>query len=200
MKKISSLFFILISILLLTSCNTKNTPTSQLNISSTVIKDNSSVQNEIEILNSHFVRVGGVGMMISDIEFENSDKLINSSKKHANILKITSLDKLQNFSNTLSNIEYFSFNYNNDNSLEKSFAKYDEKFFNENLLLLVSLQATSGSTKYEYIGYNIVDNCLQLEIKPIIAPIETSDMADWIGIIEVKKDSFNNSLTLDAIY
>lgn len=63
-------------------------------------------------------------------------------------------------------------------------AEYDERFFEENMLIMVIVSEGSGSNRHELIG--IGDNDV-IYIKRILPEVGTCDMAEWHIIIEIPK-------------
>ena len=198
MKKIGLVGFALVFSFIVTGCSFNYEPSNSSSIQdSTSTVDEAQV--ELIIDQSQFARIGAVGTMLSDIEFENSAEMLLSSEKHTPIIRITDVYELIALSETISSTEGMNLNFNNDNSLETVFEKYDEQYFVKNNLLITSMQAFSGGISFEFEDAVIADNTLQITVKQVEPEMGTSDMADWIGVFEISKKHFNEDLKLDAI-
>lgn len=148
------------------------------------------------------VRVGGLGELF--IGGLNADKLYENRRNHLPILKFDTLDLLNNFIEL--NGKKYNLNrtinpYNGSLSFADTVKKYDEKFFEENTLLLVEKQATSGSPRYGVSEVYIKDEYCTVYVEMVSAPPQvTHDLANWFIVIPVTKSALKDVTEFDAIY
>jgi len=62
--------------------------------------------------------------------------------------------------------------------------KYDEKYFESQILIMVLLEEGSGSIRHEVEGVSTLDGEMTVEIKTIVPEVGTDDMAEWHILIE----------------
>ena len=156
--------------------------------------------NTVEINNAHFVQIGWSGEPISELEFENAEKLALSSEKHIGIKRVTNRVQWIEIFDIIENSENMSVNLDEDTSFEKIFNKYGNNYFIQNNLLVVSMSSSqleySYSVSKTWIGE---DSTLTVYIDEIVPEIGSEAMADWIGVLEIKKDYFTEDTKLDAV-
>ena len=154
----------------------------------------------VEITNAHFVQIGGIGDLVMELEFENLEKLAISAEKHLLIKRITNADEMNSVSEIIENSENKSLNLDDDNSLEKVFNQYDDNYFEQNNLMIVSMGSPQLEYSYEVSKVEIgEDSVLKVYIDEIIPEMGSDAMADWIGVLEIKKDYFTEDTKLDAV-
>ena len=69
---------------------------------------------------------------------------------------------------------------------------YDEEFFANNNLVIVLLNATSGSKRHKLTNCELEDGTLNLEIKIVSPEYCTDDMASWHVLVQVEKAPIND--------
>lgn len=62
--------------------------------------------------------------------------------------------------------------------------KYDEKYFENQILVMVLLEEGSGSIRHEVEGVSTLDGEMIVEIKTLVPEAGTEDMAEWHILIE----------------
>ena len=87
-------------------------------------------------------------------------------------------------------LEFFSLEHGYDEvpSFEEVVKKYDEKFFENNELLIVYKTSSSGSYRYEVADVVKTNNSLTVYVGQANSPeIGTDDMAGWFLYVEIPK-------------
>lgn len=104
------------------------------------------------------------------------------------VFYITSIEKLNLFK--AQKTEFFSLEHGYDEvpSFEEVVKKYDEKFFENNELLIVYKTSSSGSYRYEVADVVKTNNSLTVYVGQANSPeIGTDDMAGWFLYVEIPK-------------
>ena len=101
-------------------------------------------------------------------------------------LKIQSVEELREYYDNLKAAEYNEL----DDDLVSRFTsgQYNEAFFVENFLMLITVSETSGSTRHELTSIEEDNGVLNVLINRQLPYIGTSDMAGWLIIIELSND------------
>ena len=131
----------------------------------------------------------------------NTDKLAISSVKHLPIYKFDTLEDLEQFKLTFSEVLTMDHGYNEVPSFHDVTTKYDEAFFEENTLLLVYIATNSGSLRFDLDSVYCDDASLCIHVKQINNPeVVTEDMAGWFITIAVADDMVAGCAEFDAAF
>ncbi|MBQ4546871.1 MAG: hypothetical protein IJA17_06920 [Oscillospiraceae bacterium] len=76
-----------------------------------------------------------------------------------------------------------------ENSADKQLKKYGGEFFENNVLIISHIRASSGSVRYSVSGIDISGGKFTVRVSAEIPEVGTADIADWFIIIEQPKDS-----------
>jgi len=76
-----------------------------------------------------------------------------------------------------------------ENSADKQLKKYGGEFFENNVLIISHIRASSGSVRYSVSGIDISGGKFTVRVYAEIPEVGTADIADWFIIIEQPKDS-----------
>ena len=116
----------------------------------------------------------------------NIEKMAMSSVIHLPIYKFDTLAELEQFKNDVKDVLSIEQGYDEVPSFNESTAKYDESFFAENTLMLVYIEATSGSYRYGVDSVYHADSNFCIHIKQTNNPeIYTDDMSGWFITVAV---------------
>jgi hypothetical protein len=74
------------------------------------------------------------------------------------------------------------------------FSQYSEAFFADNMLVIVTVNEGSGSTRHKVLS---VSSDGEIVIERELAQIGTADMAQWKIVIELAKSTAPQEFTLD---
>lgn len=113
-----------------------------------------------------------------------------NSEKIPNITVVTAVEQLQNYYET--NKEYFNLERNENVSSDFTIGfldacdRYDDAFFKDSQLIIVTLEAGSGSIRHEVV--KIEHNAVH--IQSIVPEVGTCDMAQWHFLIEIPASHF----------
>lgn len=71
--------------------------------------------------------------------------------------------------------------------------EFNDSYFDENVLILVSLEEGSGSTRHLVTDVVRSDDSIEIRIKRIVPEIRTSDMAQWHIIVGIRKKDYRDT-------
>jgi len=99
---------------------------------------------------------------------------------------IRSVEELLEFSESL---EIIRLNGRDEGLIERiTGVKYDDAFFEDHFLVMVTVSETSGSNRHEVTSVKINNGMLDIEIERQIPDVGTADMAGWLITIELSND------------
>jgi hypothetical protein len=130
----------------------------------------------------------------------NADMLIISSVRHIPVIVIDSAGALADFISAAKDYYQFDVAYDDNASFTENAAKYDDAFFNDNKLLILCTQETSGSIRHEIKDTVISGDTLSVEVEALVPEVGTDDMADWFILLEVPRVELDGVSTYDAYY
>jgi len=135
-------------------------------------------------------------------------KALNSSKidvQNPNgilpIYRFDSLKNLNDFKEKFKDKLTMDSGYDEMPSFNSVTAQYDDKFFDENALFLVYVEATSGS--YRYNAHSIYNDGkeFKIAIHKVRSPeVYTEDMAGWFVTVGIKKDAVKTCTDYNAYH
>ena len=129
----------------------------------------------------------------------NIDKMAISSVRHLPIYKFDTLAELEQFKNDVKDVLSIDAGYDEMPSFNESTAKYDEAFFTENTLMLVYVEATSGSYRYGVNSVYHADGNFCIHIEQTNNPeTHTDDMSGWFITVAVPDSMVADCTTFDA--
>ena len=129
----------------------------------------------------------------------NTEKMAMSSVIHLPIYKFDTLAELEQFKNDVKDVLSIEQGYDEVPSFNESTAKYDESFFAENTLMLVYVEATSGSYRYGVDSVYHADGNFCIHIKQTNNPeIHTDDMSGWFITVAVPDSMVADCTVFDA--
>lgn len=129
----------------------------------------------------------------------NIDKMTISSVRHLPIYKFDTLAELEQFKNDVKDVLSIDTGYNEVPSFNESTAKYDDNFFAENTLMLVYVEAGSGSYRYGVDSVYHADGNFYIHVKQTNNPeIGTCDMAGWFITVAVPDSMVSDCTVFDA--
>lgn len=131
----------------------------------------------------------------------NTDKMMVSSVRHLPIFRFDTLADLEQFKSDFGEILAMDYGYDEVPSFNDTVAKYDEGFFNENSLMLVYVEASSGSCRYGVDSVYCDGNSFCVYAKQTNNPkIHTDDMAGWFITVAVPDSMIANCAEFDAAF
>ena len=118
---------------------------------------------------------------------------------HLPIYKFDTLAELEQFKNDVKDVLSIEQGYDEVPSFNESTAKYDESFFAENTLMLVYVEATSGSYRYGVDSIYHADGNFCIHIKQTNNPeIHSDDMSGWFITVAVPDSMVADCTIFDA--
>lgn len=87
------------------------------------------------------------------------------------------------------NEDVFNFTQGNP-SFEALTHSYDEDFFADSLIVLITYEENSGSITHEIEQMTVENGTLHIDVKRIIPEAGTDDMAAWHLVVELSKDDY----------
>ena len=129
----------------------------------------------------------------------NKEKMTISSVKHLPIFKIDTKQDFEQFKSSYGEILSMNQGYDEIPSFEEATSKYDEAFFEVNSLLIVYVEANSGSLRYGVSEINNDMESFTIHVKQTNNPeIVTDDMAGWFITVAVQDSTIRDCETFDA--
>ena len=133
----------------------------------------------------------------------NKEILQNEGGAHLPIFKIETLKELEQFKAKYGNVLSMDQGYDEVLSFEETLSKaqYDrDSFFWEHTLLIVYVEANSGSLRFCVSDVRVNDKYVCVYVDQANDPEEcTDDMAGWFVLVEVENDQIKNCSSFDAI-
>ena len=129
----------------------------------------------------------------------NVDKMVISSVRHLPIYKFDTLAELEQFKNNVKDVLSIDQGYDEIPSFNDTVADYDETFFANNTLMLVYVEAGSGSFRYGVDSIYHADGNFCIHVKQTNHPeICTADMAGWFITVAVPDSMVQDCTEFDA--
>lgn len=72
--------------------------------------------------------------------------------------------------------------------------EYDYKYFENNVLIVINKDTSSGSFSYKVNNITREDTSLAIDIEALKPEVYTDDMSGWEIVIEISKENYNNHL------
>lgn len=130
---------------------------------------------------------------------ENSDRLHLSSALHLPIYKFDTKEQLDDFTGIYGKFLSLNQGYEGVPSFYGAAERYDEAFFDENTLMLVYVQSSSGSNRYGVDSIYCASNYFCVHVKRTNDPhMHTDDLAGWFLMISVPDSVISGIKTFDA--
>ena len=107
------------------------------------------------------------------------------------IIVIESVEQLNRYYTTG---DFFDYAYYGMKSLREALSKYDDKFFEDNLLVFAVLVEGSGSFRHVLTGVDFKSSGNVINIKHINAGQNSDDMGVWHIIIEIKREDCKSDI------
>lgn len=130
--------------------------------------------------------------------FENALNFEKLNNKHEKSMPIYRVD-------TKEELDAFKENYNDQLGIgsddEELIAKYDDKFFKDNSLLIVYVESGSGSIEYAFDSMSFTKDSVCVHIVATNDPrFGTCDMAGWLITVAVPDSLLKDCTSFDAVY
>lgn len=117
------------------------------------------------------------------------------------IYKFDTLVELEEFKEEFGDVLTMDGDYNDVPSLNSVTAKYDVKFFEENSVLLVYVEESSGSPRYGVNSVYCDGKSVCINVEKIYNPeVQTDDMAGWFVTVAIPDSMIKNCTEFDARY
>lgn len=131
----------------------------------------------------------------------NTDKMMISSVRHLPIFRFDTLADLEQFKADFGEILAMDYGYDEVPSFNDTVNKYDEGFFDENSLMLVYVEASSGSCRYGVDSVYCDGNSFCVYTEQTNNPkVHTDDMAGWFITVAVPDSMIANCTEFDAAF
>ncbi len=133
----------------------------------------------------------------------NKELLQDKTSKKLPVLKIDTLEELEQFKAEYGNIFNMEYGFSGALSFEGAIkkAQWDrEGFYTDHSLLVIYLPASSGAYRYGVQEVKVKDSsiCVCVEQKNNPENV-TADMAGWFVLVSVEDEEIKNYTTLDAV-
>ncbi len=130
----------------------------------------------------------------------NAERMYESKLNHLPIHKLESYEELESFSNDYKDKLALTERTNDHRSFEKTVEKYNEEFFEDNLLFIVYVQSKNKHTSFFNIDtvYNDGESfCVNLTEKSYSA--EEGEKSGYIAVIATSKKDVESCKSFDAV-
>ncbi len=200
MKKYFALFFIFFCFLL-TSCFSVNDDTE------TPKKSLDEQSREVIVTDGPIEEIFDVAVSYANWSEEgqiflgclNGKKMYESKTQHLPIFKFDTVEELEQFKERMGDYLTFDSGYDEIPSFNEVMSKYDEGFFDENTVILVYVQANSGSYRFGVNSVCRYGKCFCVHVEQTNSPTEvTCDMAGWFITLCVADDAIADCTEFDA--
>lgn len=129
----------------------------------------------------------------------NSEKIIAEPFNHLPIFKIDTEEDLVQFKNDFTDIFSMDIGYDEIPSFEKSISKYNKDFFENNTLLIVYIQTSSGSLRFGLDSVDFNNDSVCVYVKQTNNPLMgTDDMSGWFITVAIEDEIIKNCKSFDA--
>ena len=129
----------------------------------------------------------------------NADKMNISGEKHLPVFKMETKQELEQFKTNYGKILSMNQSYGDIPSFEEVTSKYDEAFFEENVLLIVYVDANSGSLRFDVSSVYSDNESVCVHVKQTNNPeVVTDDMAGWFITVAIQKSTIRDCKSFDA--
>ncbi len=202
MKKLIALLLSLICVFGLVGCNVKTTstdPSAATPIEETTneIQPGGTPLEEAFDIAVSYANWGDLNEIYT--KALNIDKMAISSVRHLPIYKFDTLAALEQFKNDVKDTLSIDHGYDEVPSFNDATVKYDEDFFAENTLMLVYVEASSGSFRYGVDSVYNADGNFCIHVKQTNNPeVGTDDMAGWFITVAVPDSMVADCTVFDA--
>ncbi len=158
--------------------------------SKTTIDETNKINNVIEY-KADYIRIDGSGD--ADEAFVKTETQGNNNKDELLLKKAETKEELDRFIEVLRDSDSVW------DSVEEVASKYDEAFFEDNVLLLIYVGEGSGSIRHKINEIQVEDGKLSVFIDRIVPEVGTCDMAGWLITVELES-SVTSGCTEFAAY
>lgn len=211
-KKLFIIMTIIISINVFNGCS-KSIDEIKTDVENKENQSDSSVETNENVQSSNIYQAEEFDIKLSngnELVYEGSDIFkyaLNSEKeeikceRHFPIYKFDTLDELEKFKNKFNYMHSMNYNHEEVPAFNDVTKKYEEIFFEENTLLLVYVEAISGSLRY-WVNSVYCDNeslCIYIE-QSNNPEWCTDDMAGWFITVAVADSLVEKCIVFDAIF
>ena len=158
-----------------------------------------TTQNGYIGFKSTFSRAGSGGDPDIRNNALNAGKLNDSNPCNLPLYKFDTLSDLEKFKSDFGGKNGFNYGWDEVPSLNEATKYYDEDFFERYTLVLVYVEASSGSYRFGFKNVTIQDNYLCIHVEQTNDPdVFTDDEASWFVTVVVPDDIMAKITELDA--
>lgn len=130
----------------------------------------------------------------------NKDSFSTDTAHHVPVYKCDTLADLNEFKATFSESLDLLGSYDEVPSFEETVSTFGENFFAENSMILVYVEASSGSLRFDVENYSVDGDTFCAYIHQTNRPENVTDnMAGWLMVIPVGKEIIQNCTQFDAV-
>ena len=131
----------------------------------------------------------------------NANKLEDSNLWHLPIYKFDTLSDLEKFKSDFGGEHGFHYGWDEVPSFNDATKYYDEEFFERYTLMLVCIQASSGSYRFGFKDITLIDNYFCVNVEQTNNPRGgTDDMAAWFITVAVPDSMMEDYTEFDAVF
>ncbi len=141
------------------------------------------------IENTFVLRANGMGKDAEETMWRLYAANEKISKTDKPIMVFDSADKLKSFYTDMEGTYQFG---SGEGSAKEKILSYDEKYFEENALIIIHIQSNSGSVRYTVTDVNVSGGTCNIAVNAKMPEVGTMDMADWFILIEQPKTAIGN--------
>ena len=149
---------------------------------------------------STFSRAGSGGDPAIWSNALNASKLNDRNSRHLPVYKFDTLADLEQFKSTFGGENGFNFGWDEVPSLNEATQHYDADFFDQYTLMLVCIEASSGSYRFGFKDVTMDGNYFCVNVEQTNNPqYGTDDMASWFVTVAVSDEMIKECIEFDAV-
>ena len=149
---------------------------------------------------SYAASVGWTDRIIELGGVQNTETFFDSKVPHCPIWKFDSAEDLRAFEAKAETLLSLDMSYDEVSSYRELAAAYDDAFFRDSTLLIIYVEASSGSFRYGVRDVTRDGETCRVRVEQLNHPeAYTCDMAGWFLLVEVRKEDVRDCTFFDAI-
>ena len=130
----------------------------------------------------------------------NTSNMTQSANRHLPIYRFDTLEDIEKFKNTFENHLSFEYSFSEIGSFNDAISDYDKTIFDSYSLMLVYLQASSGTYRYGVESIFCNGENFTVYVEELNHPDDvTADLAGWFITVLVPDSMIENCTEFDAI-
>ncbi len=132
--------------------------------------------------------------------FADNASEIGTDRSHMPARVVTSAEALLAVREAFADVFQFAVKWDEFSSFDAKMGRYDDAFFEEYVLILIYVEANSGSYRFGVEGVYLDGDVVRATVKQLNAPeAVTDDMAGWMLAVPLAREGLPEKVGADAI-